>query len=231
MTDWYPLVRAGVTHPLVPQVGGTLDLFAAVDPAAPVVPGQEIELGLSLTPVGGAYRTYGYLLDDLLGDVATMPRHPGLSHLANGRFATYASGVEPRVVSCFVRVNDEAPEGAVLLPRVTIGLMLDQGDKLVSSAIVSDAGFRVRRQPVAAQSMVMRQGGRAVLPAGHSPAEGTRFVGVGIAGHGVLTCRPDGSVVYEADPGYWGYDRFELCYEDARGQRTWSEVMVSIGDF
>lgn len=231
VNDWYPLVRATVTHPGMPQFGGVLDLFADVDPALPVVPGQEIGLGLSLTPAGGAYRTYGYLLDDLLGDIATMSRHPGMSHLENGRFATYASGADPRVVNCLVRVNDEAPEGAVLLPRVSVGLMLSQGDKLVSSAILSDRAFLVRRQVVPGQSMALRQGGRAVLPAGHSPVPGLRLVGVGIARHGVLTCGADGSVVYEADPPYLGYDSFELCYEDARGHRTWSEVAIQIGEF
>ncbi|MCX5310040.1 hypothetical protein [Streptomyces sp. NBC_00154] len=231
MKDWYPLVRATVTHPRMPQVGGTLELFADVDPALPVTPGQELGLGLSLTPIGGAYRTYGYLLDDLLGDIAKMSRHPGMSHLDNGRFATYASGTEARVVNCLVRVNDDAPEGAVLLPRVSIGLMLGQGDKLVSSATLSDTGFRVRRQLLAGQNMVLRQGGRAVLPAGQTPVAGLRFVGVGIARHGVLTCGADGSVVYEADPTHVGYDSFELCYEDSRGHRTWSEVTVHTGDF
>ncbi|MFI6648849.1 hypothetical protein ACIBI8_14680 [Streptomyces sp. NPDC050529] len=231
MNDWYPLVRATVAHPGVPQFGGVLELFADVDPALPVVPGQEIGLGLSLTPAGGAYRTYGYLLDDLLGDIATMPRHPGMSHLENGRFATYVSGVEPRVLNCLVRVNDDAPEGAVLLPRVSIGLMLSQGDKLVSSAILSDNGFRVRRHTVPGQSMVLRQGGRAVLPAGHTPVAGLRLVGVGLARHGVLTCGADGSVVYEAEPSHVGHDSFELCYEDVRGYRTWSEVAIQIGEF
>lgn len=231
MNDWYPLARAWVTHPRMPHVGGTLELFADVDPALPVAPGQEIGLALSVLPVGGAYRTYGYLLDDMLGDHATMVRHQGLSHLTNGRYATYASGTDPRTVNCRIRINEDAAEGAVLLPRVIIGLMTAQGDKLIPSTAVSDIGFRVRRHWLPGQHMALRQGGRAMLPAGHSPAVGLRFIGVGIAGHGVLTCRADGGVTYEADPEHVGYDRFELCYEDDRGHRVWSEVTVHIGDF
>lgn len=79
--------------------------------------------------------------------------------------------------------------------------------------------------------MTLRQGGRALLPAGHSPAEGLRFVGVGVARYGLLTCTADGGVTYEADPEHLGYDRFELCYENSRGHRVWSEVTVHIGDF
>lgn len=231
MNHSYPLVRAWVTNPGMPHIGGTLELFADVDPALPVRPGQELGLTLSVTPVGGAYRTYGYLLDDFLGDHATMVRHQGMSLLPNGRYATYASGTEPRTVNCLVRVNDEAVEGAVLLPRVIIGLMTGQGDRLIPSAAISDTGFRVRRQWLPGHHMVLRQGGRAMLPAAHSPAAGLRFVGVGIADHGRLTCEAGGSVTYEADPEHVGYDRFELCYEDDRGHRVWSEVTVHIGDF
>ncbi|MFB6777925.1 MULTISPECIES: hypothetical protein [unclassified Streptomyces] len=220
-----------MTHPQMPQVGGTLELFADIDPALPVTPGQEFGLALSVTPVGGAYRTYGYLLDDMLGDHAKMVRHQGMSHLTNGRYATYASGTDPRTVNCLVRIHDDAIEGAVLLPRVIIGLMTAQGDKLIPSTAVSDLGFRVRRHVLRGQSMVLRQGGRAMLPAGHSPVAGLRFIGVGIAGHGLLTCGADGSVTYEADPEHLGYDRFELCYEDDRGHRVWSEVTVHIGGF
>lgn len=230
MNDWYPLVHAWVSHPRV-QVSGTLELFADVDPALPLTPGQEFGLAMTVTPVGGAYRTYGYLLDDMLGEHAKMVRHQGLSHLPNGRYATYASGIEPRTVNCLVRVDEKAAEGAVLLPRVIVGLMTAQGDKLIPSTAVSDAGFRVRSYWIPGQSMVLRQGGRAMLPAGHCPAPGLRFIGVGIAQHGVLTCTADGGITYEADPHHLGYDRFELCYEDERGHRAWSEVTVHIGDF
>ncbi|MFI1326756.1 hypothetical protein EF913_19115 [Streptomyces sp. WAC04189] len=228
---WYPIARAWVTHPRAPHIGGTLELFADTDPARPVAPGQEFGLTLAVTPTGGAYRTYGYLLDDFLGGAATMVRHQGLSHLDNGRYATYATDAEPRTVTCLVRVQDSAPEGAVLLPRVIVGLMHAPGDKLIPSTAVSDAGFRVRRHWLPGQNITLRPGGRAVLPAGHTVAPGLRFMGVGLARHGVLTCMPDGSVTYQADPAHLGYDRFELAFEDGRGHRVWSEVTVHVGDF
>ncbi|POX48979.1 hypothetical protein C3489_25750 [Streptomyces sp. Ru71] len=231
MNDWHPIARAWVTHPQARHIGGTLELFADADPAQPVTPGQEITFTMVVTPTGGAFRTYGYLLDDFLGDVATMARHQGMSHLNNGRYATYASDAEQRTVSCQVRVADDAPDGAVLLPRVIIGLMPAQGDKLIPSTAVSDAGYRVRRHFVPGQSFTLPPGGRVSLPPGHTWAPGLRFMGVGIARHGMLTCPPDGSVTYQADPGHLGYDRFELAFEDERGNRVWSEVTIHIGDF
>ncbi|MDQ0993632.1 hypothetical protein [Streptomyces sp. V3I7] len=231
MSDWYPIVRAWVTHPQAPQIGGTLELFADADPALPVAPGQEITFTLVVTPTGGAFRTYGYLLDDFLGTTAAMVRHTGMSHLTNGRYATYASDAEPRTVTCRVRVNADAQEGAVLLPRVIIGLMPAQGDKLIPSTAVSDAGYRIRRHWLPGQIITLRPGGHAVLPASHSPVPGLRFMGVGLARHGMLTCMPDGSVTYQTDPGHLGYDRFELAFEDEHGHRVWSEVTVHIGDF
>ncbi|MGI5276403.1 hypothetical protein [Streptomyces rochei] len=232
MSDvWYPIARAWVADPQDARVGGTLELLADWDPTRPLPPGQELTLSLTVTPTGGAYRTYGYLLDDLTGGAATVVRHPGLSHLDNGRYATYASDAEPRTVSCLLRVDEDAGEGAVLLPRVVIGLMRAPGAKLISSAAISDAGFRVRRHWLPGQSLTLRPGGRAVLPPGHTPASGLRFMGVGVARHGTLTCLPDGSVTYQADPAHLGYDHFELAFEDERGHRVWSEVTVHIGDF
>lgn len=231
MSDWYPIARTWVTHPQAQQIGGTLELFADIDPSEPVAPGQEINLTLAVTPTGGAYRTYGYLLDDFLGQSARMVRHRGMSHLANGRYATYASEAEPRTVSCLLKVRDEAQEGAVLLPRVVVGLMPAQGDRLISSAAVSDAGFRVRRHWLPGQSLNLHPGGRATLPPGHTQAAGLRFMGASLARHGAVTCLPDGSVTYGADPSYAGYDRFELAFEDELGHRVWSEVTVYIGDF
>lgn len=231
MSDWYPIARAWVTHPQAPQIGGTLDLYADTDPTHPVAPGQEITFTLAVTPTGGAYRTYGYLLDDFLGDIATMARHQGMSHLTNGRYATYASDAAPRTVTCTVKVNDDAEDGAVLLPRIIIGLMPAQGDKLIPSTAISDAGYRVRRHWLPGQSLTLPPGGHAVLPPGHVHAPGLRFMGVGIARHGILTCTPDGTVTYQADPAHFGYDRFELAFEDERGNRVWSEVTIHIGDF
>ncbi|MGV9346633.1 hypothetical protein ACWDSD_17780 [Streptomyces spiralis] len=231
MNDRYPLARVRVTHPQAPEVGGTLELFSDTDPARPVAPGKEITFTLSVAPTGGAYRTYGYLLDDFLGSTATMVRHQGMSHLTNGRYAAYAGGAEPRTLTCLIRVNDDAQEGAVLLPRVVVGLMPEQGDKLISSTAVSDVGFRVRRHWLPGQHIALRPGGRAVLPAGHTPEPGLRFMGVGLARHGMLTCMSDGTVTYQADHAHLGYDRFELAFEDERGHRVWSEVTVYIGDF
>ncbi|MFB7597928.1 hypothetical protein [Streptomyces sp. NPDC056160] len=231
MNDWYPIARTWVAHPQSPQIGGALELYADADPSVPVAPGQAITLTLAVTPTGGAYRTYGYLLDDFLGQAARMVRHRGMSHLANGRYATYASDAEPRTVTCLLKIKDDAQEGAVLLPRVVVGLVPTQGDRLISSAAISDAGFRVRRHWLPGQSLNVHPGGQAALPAGHTQAPGLRFMGVSLAQHGAVTCLPDGSVTYQADPVHLGYDRFELAFEDEMGHRVWSEVTVYIGDF
>ncbi|MEW2131803.1 hypothetical protein [Streptomyces sp. NPDC005435] len=231
MNDDHLLALAHAAHPGAAGTPGTLRLVADADPALPVAPGQEITLSLTLTPAEGAYRTYGYLIDDSLAPGAAMLRHPGLNLLANGRYATYVTeDDEPRTVSCVIRVDPHAPDGATVLPRIVVGVMAAEGDRLVPSAAVSDTGFRVRRTWLPGQCVTLGPGGRALLPAGHTPAPGLRLVAVGRARHGLLTCAPDGGVSYQAHPEHLGYDRFELAFEAEDGHRVWSEVTVYVGD-
>ncbi|MGV9340255.1 hypothetical protein [Streptomyces sp. NPDC003688] len=231
MNDRHALAFAHVTHPGAPEVLGTLHLVADADPALPVAPGQEITLSLTLTPAKGTYRTYGYLIDDFLTPAAVMLRHPGMSLLANGRYATYVTdGDEPRTVYCAIRIDPQALDGATVLPRIVVGVMAAEGERLVPSAAVSDTGFRVRRHWLPGQCVTLRPGGRALLAAGHTPVPGLRLVAVGRARHGLLTCAPDGGVSYQAHPEHLGYDRFELAFEGEDGRRTWSEVTVHVGD-
>ncbi|NEC64630.1 Ig-like domain-containing protein [Streptomyces sp. SID9727] len=231
MNDWYPLARIQVAHPERPGVSALMELHADADPEAPVVPGQDIALHLQILPAGGPYRAYGYIFDDIVAEHATMARLQGLGHLPNGRFATYASGNEPRAVTAVLTVNDDAPEGAVLLPKVCVGVMSYAGEKLVSSAQITDAGFRVRRAWVPGRSLSIPSGGYAVIgPDRDAAAAGLRVVGVGLPQAGTVTAAPDGSITYTGVPGAAGYDRFSVCYENARGHRNWSEVTVYAGD-
>ncbi|MFE7466253.1 Ig-like domain-containing protein [Streptomyces sp. NPDC057499] len=231
MSDWYLLARIHVVHPERTAVSAVLELHADTNPAAAVVPGQEIGLHLSVVPSGAPYRAYGYIFDDIAAEHATMTDLHGLGHLPNGRYATYAGGDEPRAVTAVLRVNDDAPEGAVLLPRVCVGVMSYAGEKLVSSAQITDAGFRVRRARVPGRALAIPPGGYAVLgPDPEASAAGMRVVGVGLARYGTVTAVPDGSVTYTGVPGASGYDRFSVCYENPAGHRDWSEVTVYAGD-
>ncbi|WP_326700617.1 Ig-like domain-containing protein [Streptomyces sp. NBC_01754] len=231
MSDWHLLAHIQVAHPERTAVSAVLDLHADTDPAAPVVPGQEIALHLQVLPSGDPYRAYGYIFDDVVAEHATMAQSHGLGHLPNGRFATYASGNEPRAVTAVLKVNDDAPEGAVLLPKVCVGVMSYAGEKLVSSAQITDAGFRVRRVWVPGRSLSVPPGGYAVIGPDRDATEaGLRVVGVGLPQAGTVSAAPDGSITYTGVPGAVGYDRFSVCYENAAGHRNWSEVTVYAGD-
>ncbi|MFC9529700.1 MULTISPECIES: hypothetical protein [unclassified Streptomyces] len=231
MSTWFPLTQAWVAHPRHSEYGGRLELAADADPSVPLVPGQEVQLAVTVQPAGGAYRTYGYLMDDLLGTAAVMPAHKGLAHLAkNGRYATYATGTEPRTVISTLRIRDDASEGAVVLPRVSVGVMLNEGDKLISSSAVSEGGFRVRRAWLPGRSVMLRPGARVTIPAGFSPVQGLRLTGATCARYGVVTCAPDGSVTYRSDPTFQGYDHFACSFEVAGGHVVWSEVTLFMGD-
>ncbi|WNF30223.1 hypothetical protein RI138_27225 [Streptomyces sp. C11-1] len=231
MNDWHPLARIEVAHPERTAVSAVLELHADADPALAVVPGQEICLHLQVTPAGGPYRAYGYLFDDIVAEHATMTNLQGLGHLPNGRFATYARGNEPRAVTAVLKVSDDAPEGAVLLPKVCVGVMSYAGEKLVSSAQITDAGFRVRRAWLPGRNITIPPGGRAVIGVDREVAEaGLRVVGVGLPQYGGVSALPDGSITYTGVPGATGYDRFSVCYENAAGTRNWSEVTVYAGD-
>ncbi|MDG4863047.1 hypothetical protein P8605_33405 [Streptomyces sp. T-3] len=230
MTDWFPLTRAQVAHPRHADSGGRLELHADADPAHPVVPGQELTLALTVHPAGAPYRTYGYLMEDGLGPYATVARRQGLAHLADkARYATYATGAEPRTVTCKLRIADDAPEGAVVLPRVVVGVLLNEGDRLISSSRLTDEGFRVRRHWLPGRSITLRPGARVTIPAGFSPGQGLRLTGVTFARHGLLSCGPDGAVTYQAEQGYRGYDHFSCLFEGPGGHPVSSEVTLFMG--
>lgn len=226
MTDWYPLVRAWVSHE---GRTGVLDLVSEVDPALPVTPGQEFQVAMSITATGGAFRTYGYLLDEMFGDAATFEKLDGLRHLTNGRFTTFAPGDEPRTAVGTVKIGKDTPDGTALIPKVIVGIMPAQGDKLVASAVVHDQCFYVRRYALPGRVLKLHPGTRAVLPA-ESPAPGLRLTGVSLARGGMISCTPDGAVTYQPHPSHLGYDRFSCRYEDAEGNTVWSDVTVYVGD-
>ncbi|MFB7755287.1 Ig-like domain-containing protein [Streptomyces sp. NPDC056121] len=229
MTDWFPLGEARVAHPRNPGLGGLLQLAADTDPLHPVVPGQKVTLALTLHPSGTPYRTYGYLMEEGLGPAA-VARVQGMAHMADkGRYAAYATGAEPRTVTCLLKIDDEAPEGAVVLPHVVVGLMANQGDKLISSSRLNDRGFRVRRGWLPGRSMTLQPGARVTIPAGYSPEQGLLLTGSTFARHGTVTCTSDGAVSYQADPGHRGYDRFALSYEAVGGHTVWSEITLFLG--
>ncbi|MFC8273450.1 Ig-like domain-containing protein [Streptomyces sp. NPDC057271] len=230
MSDWYPLAQAWVSHPESPRHGGRLELFSDADPQLPLVPGQTFSLTLSITPQDAPFRTYGYLLGDVFEGVTSVVTHKGLGKLGNGRYATYASGAEPRAATLVARISEDAAEGSYLLPRIVVGVKRTEDERLVSSMSVSHVGYRVRRHWLPGRSMVLPPGGRFVIPGDYSPAAGLRLVGSTFAAHGTLLGTPDGSLTYQADPDHIGYDGFSCCFEDESGHRVWSEVTVYTGD-
>ncbi|MET8506455.1 hypothetical protein ACF065_11760 [Streptomyces sp. NPDC015232] len=230
MNDWYPLARAWVSHPEDPRHGGHLELFSDADPALPLTPGQRFQLTLSITPQDAPYRVYGYLLGDIFEDgVLEVARHKGLGRLANGRYATYSSGAEPRSATMTVKVSANAAEGAYFLPRIVVGVKRAEDERLVPSMAVSRTGFRIRRHWLPGRSMVLAPGGGFLIPAGYVPAEGLRLTGTTFPARGTVHTSQDG-LSYTAEPGHLGYDSFSLCFEDELGHRVWQEITVHLGD-
>ncbi|MFJ6718861.1 Ig-like domain-containing protein [Streptomyces sp. NPDC091259] len=225
MSGWFPLVRAWVAQG---PYGGVVDLAATADPALALVPGQRFRLAMTVTPSGGAYRTYGYLLGEDLGDAVILEEPQDLRRLPNGRYAAFASQTQAITATCVVRVRDDAPDGSVVMPRVVVGLMTAQGEKLVPSAGIEDRGFHVRRRTVPGRPLLLAPGGHVTLPGG--TADGLKLSAVSPARRGMLSCAPDGSVTYQAPASYQGYDRFTCIYEDLVGHTHPSEVVIHIGD-
>ncbi|MCM1968352.1 hypothetical protein ABT024_08145 [Streptomyces sp. NPDC002812] len=223
--NWFPLVRAWATQG---PYTGVLDLLATADPAYPLRPGSQFQLAMTVTPSGGAFRTYGYILGESLEDGVVVEDLQGLRKLPNGRYACFASGDEPVTATCVVRVKEEGSDGSVVVPRVVVGIMPFQGDKLVSSSGIEDKGYYARRRSIPARRLVLRPGEVVALPAG-SP-EGLRLRGVTIARYGMLGCSPDGAVTYQAPHSFHGYDRFVCTYEDQDGYVAEGHVVVRVGD-
>ncbi|MET9348024.1 hypothetical protein [Streptomyces termitum] len=229
MNDWYPLTRASVTHPETPRHGGRLELFSDADPALPLAPGRRFQLMLSITPQDAPYRVYGYLLPDLFEGVLGVVRHQGLGKMASGRYATYASGAEPRAVTMTVKVADDAPEGSYFLPRIVVGVKRTEEERLVASMANSHLGFRVRRHWLAGHVMMLEPGGRFTVPADYRPVEGLRFTGSTFPARGTLFHVPGGGLTYQADPEFRGYDSFACEFEDTEGHRVRQEITIHVG--
>ncbi|MGW1776096.1 hypothetical protein [Streptomyces sp. NPDC002104] len=222
---WFPVARAWIS---LGGLSAVLDLAASADPGRPLVPGQEFTLAMTLTPSGGAYRTYGYVLGDTLGDAVVLGDMAGLRLLENGRYMGFASGTEAVTHTCTVKVKADAPDGATMLPRVVVGLMPAEGDKLIPSSGIEDQGFWIRRHSIPGRALHLPPGGQFTLPP--DAEHGLRRTGVGIPRQGMLHCAPDGTVVYQAPAAYQGYDFFTCAYEDAAGHLVHAHVTVRIGD-
>lgn len=173
MSGWFPLVRAWVAQG---PYSGVVDLAATADPALALVPGQRFRLAMTVTPSGGAHRTYGYLLGEDLGGAVVLEELQHLRRLPNGRYAAFAPQTRAITADCVVRVRDDAPDGSVVMPRVVVGLMIAQGDKLVPSAGIEDRGFHVRRRVVPGRPLLLAPGGHVTLPG--STADGLRLSAV-----------------------------------------------------
>ncbi|MCX4783296.1 hypothetical protein [Streptomyces sp. NBC_01264] len=225
VTAWFPVVRAWITQG---AFSGVLDLASSADPGRPLVPGQEFTLAMTLTPSGGAYRTYGYVLGDTLGDAVVMGGLKGLRLLKNGRYMGFAPGTEAATHTCTVKVKPDAPDGAIMLPRVVVGLMPAEGDKLIPSSGIEDQGYWIRRHSVPGRALHLPPGAQVTLPP--DAERGLRRTGVGIPRQGMLHCAPDGTVVYQAPASYQGYDFFTCTYEDEAGHSVRSHVTIRIGD-
>ncbi|MGW5400500.1 hypothetical protein [Streptomyces sp. NPDC003952] len=222
--NWFPLVRAWASQG---PYTGVLDLLSTADPSYPLAPGAQVQLAMTVTPSGGAFRTYGYILGESLEDGVVVEDLQGMRKLPNGRYAAFASGDEPVTATCVVRVLDEGSDGAVVVPRVVVGIMPFQGDKLASSSGIEDKGYYVRRHSIPARLLNLRPGEVVGLPARNG---GLRVTGVTIARYGMLGCSPDGAVTYQAPHSFHGYDRFVCTYEDQDGHAAEGHVVVRVGD-
>ncbi|MFI9122675.1 Ig-like domain-containing protein [Streptomyces bikiniensis] len=227
--NWYPLARASVFHPETPRHGGRLELYGDADPALPLAPGQRFRLMLSITPQDEPFRVYGYVLPDLFEGVLGVVRHQGLAKMESGRYATYASGSEPRAVTMTVRVADDAPEGSYFLPRIVVGVKRTEKERLVASMANSHLGFRVRRHWLAGHVMLLEPGGGFTVPPDYSPLEGLRFTGSSFPARGTLFHQPGGGLTYQAAPDFLGYDSFSVEFEDGTGHRVRQEITVHVG--
>ncbi|MFF1410020.1 Ig-like domain-containing protein [Streptomyces sp. NPDC058289] len=223
--NWFPLVRAWATQG---PYTGVLDVLSTADPAYPLVPGAQFQIAMTVTPSGGAFRTYGYILGESLEDGVVVEDLQGLRKLPNGRYAVFASGDEPATATLVVRVLDEGSDGAVVVPRAVVGVMPFQGDKLSASSGIEDKGYYVRRHSIPARRLDLHPGEVVSLPAGGT--EGLRVTGVTLARYGMLGCSPDGTVTYQAPHSFHGYDRFVCTYEDRDGHMAEGHVVVRVGD-
>ncbi|CAM5549189.1 hypothetical protein GCM10010329_26600 [Streptomyces spiroverticillatus] len=226
------ITRASAIRPGSAPLAAHVTLTSDCSAPGPLAPGSTVEFELSLTTEGEGHRYFGYLMTDSFVRVADVMDDGGLKLLASqDRYALSAGPGESTTATFRLRIHD-APGDAVLAPALRAGLIDSPGVNLTHSthSIVQER-YRVTALPPQGRKLVVPPG--TTVSVGHLTdglPQGVRLVGVGSAGHGLVTIATDDSVVYAPDHGYRGYDKIPYSLRTGNGSTVRGQVTLFVGD-
>ncbi|MGK4580667.1 Ig-like domain-containing protein [Kitasatospora sp. HPMI-4] len=225
------IARVQAAHQSRPELSMTVDLTSAADPAVPLLPGQQLDLTLTINPVGNGYRYYAYLMEEQLTGVASVTAHRGFGHMEKAKkYGTYTPANSPRTLTFSVRVNDAVPGDGVLMPTVSAGVIAAEGQKLSGCPPIVQRGYRVVSAYAPPKLLVVAPGTNGMLPGlAHELGPDARLVGVSPPRRGMVGIGPDGTVTYYPDQGFVGYDRLFYTVENGSRGIARGEITVVVG--
>ncbi|MER7762621.1 Ig-like domain-containing protein [Streptomyces sp. NPDC097619] len=204
-------------------------LYSSADPFRGVMPGETLQLGLSVAPGEGASRGYAYLPEAPLLGAAEIEAVQGMEYFREQRwFRVRADGGGNATGVVQLRVKDPATARRIR-PQILVGMPDASGRKTLRTAKLSDEALVVRRLRAPGLRIAAEPGqtGSVNLLAG-VPA-GCTAVSVSKPENGKADLAYDGWVTYAPARGFTGYDRFRYTVATPDGGKLSSHVNVLVG--
>ncbi|WP_392673319.1 Ig-like domain-containing protein [Streptomyces sp. LN785] len=204
-------------------------LYSSADPQEGVVPGDHVQLGLSVAPGEGAPRGCAYLMESSLAGAEILAVQ-GLEYFPGQRwFRVRADLGETRtgVVSLRIGRPERVPR---LRPQIMIGVPDGTALKMIRTGRLSDASLPVRAASAPGLRMVTEPGTQGAANVLDAAPAGSFAISVSQPRHGSTQLSRDGWATYLPTPGFTGYDRFEYTVGTADSAKITAPVNVFVGD-
>jgi hypothetical protein len=205
-------------------------LSSSADPRLGAVPGEVVQLGLSVAADQGALRGCAYVMESSLTDAAEVISVEALEYFPQQRwFRVRADPGETRTGVLSLRIRP--PQGAPRLrPQIMVAIPDDGGNKLIRTARLTGHSLPVRTHPMLGLRITTEPGVRGTANVLAQASQGSFAISVTQPRHGTTQLSRDGWVAYDPAPGFMGYDRFEYTVGTPDSAKVTAAANVFVGD-
>ncbi|MEU9063495.1 Ig-like domain-containing protein [Streptomyces sp. NPDC048430] len=205
-------------------------LYCSADPRTGTVPGEIVQLGLSVAADEGAPRGCAYVLESSLTDAAEILSVEALEYFPQQRwFRVRADPGETRTGALSLRIRP--PRGAPRLrPQIMVAVPDAGGQKLIRTARLTGHSLPVLTHSVAGLRITTEPGVRGTANVLARAPQGSFAISVTQPLHGTAQLSRDGWVAYDPAPGFTGYDRFEYTVGTADSAKVTAAANIFVGD-